>query len=185
MKVLTNSLLRQLMSALMFLVATGFILTTEGAGSANATTVPHCTVSSLLSAKFIGPNGAATWFYFLIAFTNSSATACSFSGVPHAQAVKGPSDILVGSPARYGPIEGVPRGTVVLRAHGGKAYVEYYVINETDWTRSQCRPATANGVVLRPLGTRSFYIPISRAGATLVCTKQPSTAVGPLSSKTY
>lgn len=168
----------------MFLVATGFVSTTDGAGTANAITVPHCTASSQLSARFIAPNGAAM-FYFLIAFTNSGTTSCSLSGVPHALAVRGPSASPVGLPAKYLATAGVRRGTVELRAHDGKAYVEYYVISETDWTSTKCGPGAARGVVLTPSGTKSFYIPISRRGATVVCTKVASTAVGPISSKTY
>lgn len=181
----TSSLRRLASTALLLTVAT---LDASGStnGVADAATVPRCTASSHVSAKLKGVNGAATWFYFLIEFTNGGTASCSLSGVPNAQAVDGTNRTPVGPAAKYASLSGAPRrGTVVLRALGGKAYVEYYVINETDWTSGRCRPATARGVLLRPVGAGSFYVPISRLGATDVCTKLASTAIGAIGSKTY
>jgi len=115
-------------------------------------------------------------FFFLVEFTNRGKASCSMSGVPHAQAVDGPKRTAVGAAAKYVSLSGAPRrGLVVLHAHGGKAYVEYYVVNETDWTTKLCRPDTARGVILSPVSNWGFYIPISRLGATEVCTKRVST----------
>lgn len=186
MKTHRASSLPRLVFTALLLSAASFSATVSPTGVAGAATVPHCTASSHISAKLKGMNGAATWFYFLIAFTNGGATSCSMSGAPRAQAVEGTNRTPVGLAAKYASLSGAPRrGTAVLRAHGGKAYVEYYVINETDWTSSQCKPATSHGVFLRPVGVGSFYIPISRLGATDVCTKLASTAIGPIASKTY
>jgi hypothetical protein len=132
-----------------------------------------------------GFNGAATRFFFLIVFTNNGATSCSLSGVPRAQAVEGPSKTPVGFVAKYAPSGSVRSGTVVLRAHGGKAYVEYYVMSVSDWTVAQCRPAIANGMLLNLRGTGRFYLPITRRGATEVCTKLASTEIGAFSPTTY
>jgi hypothetical protein len=186
MKTQTASSLARLAFTALLLCAASLSAIDPTTGSAGAATVPHCTASSRISAKLTGLNGAATWFYFLIAFTNFGSASCSLSGVPRAQAVEGTSRTPVGPAAKHASPSGTSyRGTVVLRAHGGKAYVEYYVINETDWTRSQCTPATARGVVLRPFGAGSFYIPNSRLGATDVCTKLASTAIGAIASRTY
>ncbi|MHB8380087.1 MAG: DUF4232 domain-containing protein [Acidimicrobiales bacterium] len=180
-----HSPLHRLVTSLAFLVATGVVSTAGGTGTAGAVAVAHCTPKSHLSAKFIAPNGAATMFYFLIAFTNRGTSSCSLSGVPIAQAVDGPSESPVGPTAHYLATGGVPRGTIELRAHGGTAYVEYYVVSASDWTRPKCRPARAKGVVLEPTGVKRFYIPIDRRGATVVCTRIASTAIGPISSTTY
>lgn len=186
MKTRTASSLPRLVFTALLLSAASLNASVTPTGVAGAATIPHCTASSHVSSKLKGMNGAATWFYFLIAFTNGGSASCSLSGVPRAQAVEGASMTPVGPGAKYASLSGAPRrGTVVLRAHGGKAYVEYYVINETDWTSSQCKPATAHGVLLRPAGAGSFYIPISRLGATDVCTKLASTAIGAIASKTY
>jgi hypothetical protein len=166
--------------------AAGLGLSGAPTGVAGASTVPHCTASSHVSAKLDGMNGAATWFYFLIAFTNGGKSSCSLSGVSRAQAVEGTIRTPVGPAAKFASLSGSPRrGTLVLRAHGGKAYVEYYVITETDWTSSQCLPALAHGVLLSPIGAGRFYVPISRLGATDMCKKLASTAIGPVASKPY
>jgi hypothetical protein len=152
---------------------------------ASGSVVPRCTTSSSLSAKFIGPNGAAGLFYFLIAVTNAGSTECVLAGVPHAQAVEGTNEVPVGPAALYLPTPGVINRRVVLAARGGKGYVEYYIRNAAIWTIRQCGARDARGVMLRPLGTKSFYIPINRKGATEVCTKLSSTAVGVISAKSY
>lgn len=180
-----SPVLRCLASGLFFLVYTGIMAMTNGVTSASAAPVPKCTAHSDISARFVSPNGAGGMFYFLIAFPNSGATSCSVSGVPRAQPVQGLSKTPVGPAAIYQPIAGVSRGTVVLHAHGGRIYVEYYIMNEANISKSRCKPATANGVELQPFGTRNFYIPINRPGATEVCTKLASTSVGALSSRTY
>lgn len=152
---------------------------------ASGTVVPRCTTSSSLSANFIAPNGAAGLFYFLIAVTNTGSTECFLAGVPHAQAVEGTNEVPVGPAAQYLATPGVIDRKVVLAARGGEGYVEYYIRNEAIWTSRQCGARDARGVVLRPLGTKSFYIPINRKGATEVCTKLSSTAVGVISAKSY
>ena len=73
----------------------------------NAAAVPRCTSFNQLSAKFVSPNGAGGWFYFLISFTNEGATACSLSGVPIAQPVNGSARAPVGPVATYYPTDGV------------------------------------------------------------------------------
>jgi Protein of unknown function (DUF4232) len=160
-------------------------VTVIGAQSAGGAGVPRCTAMNTLSARFIAPNGASGVFYFLIAFTNSGPTSCFLAGVPHAQAVEGKNETPVGPAAEYLATSGVSSERVDLSAHGGKGYVEYYIRNEAIWTRSQCEPRVARGVVLRPVGTRGFYVPINRLGATEVCTKLPSTNVGVISAKSY
>jgi len=120
---------------------------------------PHTTTSQ---RKLSHVNGADL-VLFLVEFTNRGKASCSMSGVPHAQAVDGPKRTAVGAAAKYVSLSGAPRrGLVVLHAHGGKAYVEYYVVNETDWTTKLCRPDTARGVILSPVSNWGFYIPISR-----------------------
>jgi hypothetical protein len=152
---------------------------------ANTAPMPHCGARNHIEVKFVGPNGASGEFYFLFEFTNSSAIACSMSGVPYSQPVDGDSKTPVGPDSTYQPIEGVSRGLVVLHAHGGAAYVEYYIVNEANFAHNRCEPANANGVELRPFGTENFYFPISRRGATEVCTKLASTMVGALSPRRY
>jgi hypothetical protein len=147
--------------------------------------MPRCTALNSLSARFVAPNGASGLSFFLIVFTNSGPTSCFLAGVPHAQAVEGKNETPVGPAAEYLANPGVRSERVDLSAHGGKGYVEYYVRNEAIWTRSQCDPRVARGVVLRPVGTRGFYVPINRRGATEVCTKLPSTDVGVISPKSY
>ncbi|MGC2484996.1 MAG: DUF4232 domain-containing protein [Acidimicrobiales bacterium] len=152
---------------------------------ASAASTPHCGAHNDIAARFVGPNGAGGEFYFLIAFTNNGAITCSMSGVPHSQPVDGTSKRPVGPSSTYQPIEGVSRGSVVLRARGGVAYVEYFIVNEANFDHGRCEPANANGVELQPFGTENFYIPSSRRGATEVCTKVASTMVGALSSRRY
>lgn len=147
--------------------------------------MPKCTSSNQLSAKFVSPNGAGGWFYFLIAFTNEGSTACSESGVPIAQPVQCSAKAPVGPVATYYPTDGVERQTVVLHAHGGRAYVEYYIINEANLRKSWCRPTAANGVEFKVVGGGRFYIPITRWGATEVCTKNSDTRVGAFSARIY
>lgn len=155
-------------------------------GMASAAIVPQCTAHNHITAKLSHVNGGGTWFFFLVEFTNRGKASCSMSGVPHAQAVDGPKRTTVGAAAKYVSLSGAPRrGLVVLHAHGGKAYVEYYVVNETDRTTKLCRPDTARGVILSPVSNWGFYIPISRLGATEVCTKRVSTQVGAISSQSY
>lgn len=182
---MSKRLLRALISAAAFSMICAPLLILPSSQVSGGSAVPRCTASSSISARFIGPNGAAGLFYFLIAFTNSGSTSCFLVGVPRAQAVEGTNGLPVGPAAQYLATPGVSSRKVVLAARGGKAYVEYYVRNEAIWTRSQCGPREARGVVLRPLGTKSFYIPINRMGATQVCTKLRSTAVGVLSAKSY
>lgn len=179
------NVLTNLKCAAAVLIFGGASVTVIGARTADGAGVPRCTVLNSLSARFVAPNGAAGLFYFLIAFTNSGPTSCFFAGVPHAQAVEGKNETPVGPAARYLTTPGVRSEKVDLSAHGGKAYVEYYIRNEAIWTRSQCEPRVARGVVLRPVGTKGFYVPINRRGATEVCTKLPSTNVGVISAKSY
>jgi hypothetical protein len=180
-----RSSLRVFAFSVLLLSAVSLNANTDTFGVAGAATVPRCTDAGRLSATLKGINGAATWFYFLISFTNDGTTSCSLSGVPRAQAVEGSGRTPVGPAARYSPDSNLPRGTVVLRAHGSKAYVEYYVVNETDFPSGQCKPVTANGVLLRPIGIGSFFIPITRLGATEVCTKLASTLIGAIASRSY
>jgi hypothetical protein len=176
---------RRLTFALVLVVASLFTATFNEVASANAATIAQCTTHDHLSAKYLSPNGASGWFYFLIAFTNSGATSCTLSGVPHAQPVQGPGKTPVGPAAAYQPTDGVSPKTVVLHAHGGHAFVEYYVSNEGNFSKRRCEPRAANGVNLRPSGLGNFYIPISRRGATEVCTRLANTGVGALSSTSY
>ena len=182
---LLPSTTRRLRFTLVLVVASLFTATSNGAASAGAATIARCTTHDHLSAKYVSPNGASGWFYFLIAFTNSGATSCTLSGVPRAQPVQGSGETPVGPAAAYQPTDGVTRKTVVLHAHGGKVYVEYYVNNEGNFSISRCGPAAADGVELRPSGLGDFYVPISRLGATEVCRRLASTRVGALSSTTY
>jgi Protein of unknown function (DUF4232) len=176
---------RILKYALAVLIFGGASVTLSSARSASGASVPRCTASNALSARFVSPNGAAGLFYFLISFTNSGPRSCFLAGVPHAQAVEGTNETSVGPPALYLATPGMRSERVDLTAHGGKAYVEYYIRNEAIWTRNQCGPQIARGVILRPAGTKSFYIPINRLGATEVCTKVRSTNVGLISAKSY
>jgi hypothetical protein len=146
---------------------------------------PRCSASSDLSVKFIGQNGASSMAYFLITFINNGAKSCALSGAPSAQAVAGPNGAPIGPPAKYLQTSDVEKSTVELHSHGGKAWVWYYVIEDVVWTTQQCGPRSARGVELNPDGIKSFYIPIGRFGSELVCTKRPSTGIGPLASKTY
>ena len=182
---LLPSTTRRLRFTLVLVVASLFTATFNDAASVSAATVAPCTTHDHLSAKYVSPNGASGWFYFLIAFTNSGATSCTLSGVPRAQPVRGSGETPVGPAAAYQPTDGVTRKTVVLHAHGGKVYVEYYVNNEGNFSISRCGPAAADGVELRPSGLGDFYVPISRLGATEVCRRLASTRVGALSSTTY
>jgi hypothetical protein len=150
----------------------------------SAADLPRCSASNDLSAKLIGRNGASGMSYFLVAFTNNGSRSCSLSGVPFTQAVKSIGGAPVGPHAKYLSM-GTPRGTVDLHSRGGRAYVEYYVIISVEWTTNQCGPQLARDVELDLDGIKRFYLPIDRLGFAMVCTKLPSTAVGPLSSKTY
>jgi hypothetical protein len=176
---------RALVSALIIIFSNCVITATDGMAMTHAASIPLCGARNHIAAKFVGPNGASGEFYFLIAFTNSSSSTCSISGVPRSQPVDGPSKTPVGPPSKYQPVEGVSRGSVVLHAHGGVAYVEYYIVNEANFAYDRCMPANANGVDLRPFGSENYYISISRRGATEVCTKMASTMVGALSSRRY
>jgi hypothetical protein len=167
------------------LVLGGVSVTVIGTRLTNGASVPRCTGLNSLSARFVAPNGAAGLFYFLIAFTNSGPTSCFLAGLPYAQAVEGKNETPVGPAAGYLATPGVRSEKVDLPAHGGKVYVEYYIRNEAIWTRRQCEPRVARGVLLRPVGTRGFYVPINRRGAMEVCTKLPSTNVGVISAKPY
>jgi Protein of unknown function (DUF4232) len=159
--------------------------TTTLSRGVSAADLPRCSASSDLSAKLIGRNGASGMSFFLVAFTNNGARSCSLSGVPFAQAVESIGGAPVGPPAKYLSLWGTPRGTVDLHSRGGRAYVEYYVTISVEWTTNQCGPQLARRVELNPDGIKRFYLPIDRLGFAMVCTKLPSTAIGPVSSKTY
>jgi hypothetical protein len=169
-------------------VSSGIVAATRGSETASAATVPICHATNGISAKVTGENGAATWFYFLITLTNKGATRCELPRIQSAQAISGEGSAvwrLVGPRAQYRATEGISRGAVVVRSRGGKAYVEYYVAEDTDWSKSQCAPKIASAVLLSIPGLNTLYIPFSRRGANDVCTELANTEIGPLSSRTY
>jgi hypothetical protein len=45
-------------------------------------------------------------------------------------------ELDVGPRAKYRSAEGIPRGAVTVRSRGGKAFVEFYVATDTDWSKS-------------------------------------------------
>ena len=177
-----------LIGALLLFASSGIVLTTKDAGISGAATVPSCHVSNRISAKVTGENGASSFFYFLITFTNDGATSCSMPGVQSAAAVTGERETewgFVGPPAKYRATEGIARTPVMVRSHGGMAYVEYYVANSAVWSKRQCEPQHALAVLIAVPGLGNLYVPFKRLGANEICTKLRSTAIGPLSSRTY
>jgi hypothetical protein len=180
--------IRWLIVVLFVLASTGIASTTSSSGIAGATTVPICHASNRISAKVTGENGASSWFYFLITFTNNGATGCSLPGIQTASAVTGEGDeewSFIGPEAKYQATKGVRRGAVMVRSDGGKAYVVYYVANSADWSKGQCEPEHAAAVLLGIPGLNHIYVQFSRLGANEICTKFASTAIGPISSRTY
>jgi hypothetical protein len=174
--------------ALLVFASSGIGVIAGDVATSSAASVPICHASNKVTAKVTGENGASSTFYFLITFTNNGATRCSLPGIQTAAAVTGEGEAewnFVGPPATYRATEGVRRGAVVIRSRGGKAYVEYYVANSAVWTKSQCAPQPAAAVLLGIPGLGHIYIPFKRLGANEVCTKLASTAIGPLSSRTY
>ena len=179
------TLMRRLLPVLLLAVTGVVVGSGAGSGAVGGATVSPCTAASHLTATVAGLNGAATQYYFLVAFKNSGVDACSLTDVPRAQPVVGTARSPVGPATAYRAVAGVTRRTVVLRPRDGKAYVEYAVVMDSDRPTSQCKPARANGVVLRPRGSGSSYFPIRRCGSTEVCTKLSSTRIGAFSSISY
>lgn len=87
-------------------------------GRGRAAYAPRCTTASHLTAAVKGLNGAATQFFFLVAFTNGGAVACSRSGAPQAQPVAGAKRVPVGPATQYRAVPNAKRETVVLHAGG-------------------------------------------------------------------
>jgi uncharacterized protein DUF4232 len=170
------------------LTSSAAIASTGDAATASDAAVPICHANNRISAKVTGENGASSTFYFLITFTNRGATTCSLPGNLSAQPISGAGGAVwidVGPRSDYQPTHCMRRRAVTMRPHGGKAYVEFYVMNEAIWTKSQCGPKHVSAVLLGSPGLNQIYVPFSRLGANEVCTKRASTTIGPISSRTY
>jgi len=173
---------------ILMLNSSAVIAATGGAVTADASAVPICHANNGISAKVTGENGASSTFYFLITLTNDGATTCSLSGTLDAQpasCVASAACIDIGPRAGNQPTAGIPRRAVTIRSRGGKVYVEFYVINEAVWTKSQCGPKHVSALLLRIPGLNGIYVPFSRLGANEVCTRRVSTKIGPLSTRSY
>lgn len=179
--------LQRPVAVLLLVIVIGYISASKEVGAAGVTSFPSCTTSNQLSAKIDTHSDTTKAFIVLIVIQNNGSVSCSLSGVPSAQAVTGANSTPVGLPARFltlGPW-GVPLGAH-LKAHGGKAYVEYAVLNHRDWDSYDCgqtKPTT--GAELMLPGTRTFYIHFGHLGDAVVCTKFENTEFGPISSKAY
>jgi hypothetical protein len=172
------------MIALIIFTTVLALLPVRERGAASASPVPHCSKSSDVAAKLKVKSGASSTFYFLIEFTNDGSTTCSLSRDVRAQAVEGRRHEDVGPTAEQNDSGTVPRITN-LHASGGKAYVEYYIVNAVLISKTKCQASMSDGVVLATSSAGRFYVAISRRGATTVCTKIPSTMIGFLSPRPY
>lgn len=178
---ISTTTIRDVVVAFLLVLSSTWFMSLESTSSASTSGMPPCTARSHLTATMFGLDGIATQSNFLIGLTNNGPTACTLSGVPRAQPVIGTSRASVGPVSMSWARAHPPRIIVTLQGRGGRAYLEYAFMNTANWPKSRCESATANGVVLTPSGTGAIYVHIS-GGATSVCAKVTTTAVGPIES---
>jgi len=178
---ISTTTIRDVVVAFLLVLSSTWFMSLESTSSASTSGTPPCTARSHLTATIFGLDGIATQSNFLIGLTNNGSTACTLSGVPRAQPVIGTSRAPVGPVSMSWAAPHPPRIIVTLQGRGGRAYLEYAFMNTANWPKSRCESATANGVVLTPSGTGAIYVHIS-GGATSVCAKVTTTAVGPIES---
>lgn len=169
--------IKRFIAALLLAVSGTTVVSAWNDTSADAAAVSRCTANNL-TARIDGVNGAATQFYFYIAFTNEGSTPCELTSLPQAQPVVGPKRTPVGPASQFRQTNYAIPTFVVLHARFGQVDVLYTVINKVDWPTSKCSPALANGVLVRASRVGSFYVSITRPGATEVCTKLADTWIG-------
>src|SRR5664280_466621 len=178
---ISTTTIRDVIVAFLLALSSTWFMSLESTSSASTSGTLPCTARSHLTATVFGLDGIATQSNFLIGLTNNGSTACTLSGVPRAQPVIGTSRTSVGPVSMSWAAAHPPRIIVTLQGRGGRAYLEYAFMNTANWPQSRCESSTANGVVLTLKGTGAIYVHFS-GGATSVCAKVPTTAVGPIES---
>ena len=125
--------------------------------TATAAATPRCTTANLAVWLGLGEGGdTAGSTYYPLELTNVSKQACHLRGFPGVSAWRGH---LLGSPAQRS--RAVPEHTVTLLP-GETAHTVLQITDVSNFSRSQCAPATAFGLkVIPPDETTSAGVPFS------------------------
>ncbi len=129
-------------------------------GSTTPSSVTACSSSDLSAAVPAGQGGAAAGSaYYPLNFTNTSHAACSLYGYPGVSFVSGPSGSQIGAAATRNPA--VTPATVTL-APGAAAHVTIRVVDALNYSKSACKPVTANWLKVFPPGQfTALYVKFS------------------------
>ncbi len=112
--------------------------------------VPACPPSGLTGAVPSGEGGAAAGSaYYPLNLTNTSGKSCYLYGYPGVSFVTGPSGSQIGAAASRNPA--VTPVTVVL-APGQTAHVTVQVVDALNYSKADCKPATAHWLKIYPPG---------------------------------
>lgn len=143
---------------------------------AHATTsTPHCSVQDGLKATMRSGGAAAGTAYIKFIFVNSDDDACSLTGTPGVQPVRGANHAAVGPSSSHLKVSG-RGGVVTLHAHGGVGSTTFGVETAVNYPHAKCVPKPVDGVLVHFAGVRAFYLRLpSPAVGTLVCTRLQST----------
>jgi hypothetical protein len=139
---------------------------TPPAGTSTPAGPAGCLASALKAS--LGPsNGTAGTIYYVVVFTNTSASACSLYGYPGVSFVTGQGGSTVGKPADRDTTLLSP--TQVNLAPGGQAYALVGVVDTGALPPAACKPGEAQWLrVYAPGDTGALYVQFS--SSVSVCT---------------
>lgn len=143
--------------------------------SASSPPAPEPCTAQALSTSLGGTEGAAGTSYVTIVLTNTGDQACTLSGFPQAQPVRGTAREAVGPRSGRNALEG-SGGTVTLAAEGGSARVVLGIANASNYVVDQCVPRASDGVLVTFAAGSGpeEYVSLT---ATQVCSRLTSTTI--------